>query len=94
MSAVHLEQDGRPACNRPGASELTTDLEQVTCKQCAKPRQPCGTRGAYLRHRQHGEQPCRPCTDAALQYQHDRQARIEGRERLEVAAAEIASRGK
>ena len=86
--AVHLEQDGRPLCNSPGVRELTADRELVTCKSCLRERQPCGTRGAYLRHLNHGEDPCPEDTAAALKYAADRKARREGRERLEAAAAE------
>lgn len=35
---------------------------------------PCGSYGAYLRHRKLDESPCRPCKDAARDYQRARAA--------------------
>lgn len=33
---------------------------------------PCGTRAAYVRHREHGEEPCGPCKTANSEYFADR----------------------
>lgn len=33
---------------------------------------PCGTTGAYARHRRMGEEPCGPCRAAIARYQRDR----------------------
>jgi len=35
---------------------------------------PCGTRGAYDRHRRNGETPCDPCREAAALYMAKRRA--------------------
>jgi hypothetical protein len=48
---------------------------------------PCGTYGAYQRHRKAGEEPCQPCRDANAQY-----TREFRRSRPELYARELASK--
>lgn len=45
-------------------------------RNAPRPRvlQPCGTPAAYKRHQAHGEDPCAPCTKAALKYRREHDA--------------------
>jgi hypothetical protein len=59
-------------------SELTAWTGQPLTPVPERPAlQPCGTRAAYRRHRNRGEQPCQPCRDAAALYK--RTARLDHR---------------
>lgn len=57
-----------------------------------RPPTPCGTRSTYIRHRQRGEQPCRPCTDANTKAQAEYQARRKNRIGTLPAAAHTMNR--
>ena len=45
--------------------------------------QPCGTRAAYVRHRNYGQEPCDPCTNANRAYEASRHGRLEAGTRIE-----------
>lgn len=57
-------ETAKPEAN-PG-SPIVINVPRVRKKSKANGRklQPCGTDGAYQRHKRHGEEPCDPCREA------------------------------
>jgi hypothetical protein len=87
MSAVHLEQDGRPRCGTPWPVAVTADENEATCTFCLNlargthhvgtsrlDLKPCGTLAAYRRHHRRGERVCESCRQAHNRDKADRYA--------------------